>query len=264
MKKLIYSALGAMSLILGSCSEDVINQPNLNIESKSYIGKANSHKVSEQDAVNTILSYFKSLQPDAVSRSASPDSIPDINDVTVITKDDLNIWRDSIYNSSDIREENYYDDTDKAETEVYIDTLFYVVNFANNGGFAILPADDRTDPIYAIIDEGNFHVDSLQNEQNTGFLGFLDESVYTLLQDASGQQNNPRNWQTNPGDLPIDDGGGSGFTHTKERIEPMLKTRWGQMEPFNKYCPGPYAGCTVIAVSQILSYYKTISSVSWS
>ena len=64
-----------------------------------------------------------------------------------------------------------------------IDTLFYIVNFADSSGFAIVSADKRTDPLYAIIDEGNYNIKELDKEDNAGFLQFLDRAISKELDD---------------------------------------------------------------------------------
>ena len=46
-----------------------------------------------------------------------------------------------------------------------IDTLQYMVNFTNDNGFAIVAADKRTDPLIALIDEGNYSADDLATEE---------------------------------------------------------------------------------------------------
>ena len=58
-----------------------------------------------------------------------------------------------------------------------IDTLLYFVNFADNQGFAVVAADKRTSPILALIDKGNYKAGDLAQEDNPGFLSFLDRAV---------------------------------------------------------------------------------------
>ena len=45
-----------------------------------------------------------------------------------------------------------------------VDTMFYIVNYANNQGFAVLSADKRLAPVYAISDKGSLNEsDTLKN-----------------------------------------------------------------------------------------------------
>ena len=40
-------------------------------------------------------------------------------------------------------------------------------------------------------------------------------------------------------------------------VQPMLKTVWGQSEPFNLLCPNKYpSGCVATAMAQIMYYHK--------
>ena len=36
-----------------------------------------------------------------------------------------------------------------------VEELLYIVNFENEAGYAILGADDRLEPVYAVVDEGS-------------------------------------------------------------------------------------------------------------
>lgn len=248
-------------LFIVACSDDVLDNPGMDIESKSYQGK--SHKISERQAINNIMAHFALLQSDARSRGESV-STPSVENIEVIRSRDLGI--DSIkcldlYETVDTMYKKF-GDNDK----VFLDTLFYIVNFQDKKGWAILAADDRTDPIYAIIDEGNYHVDSLRTEQNDGLLYFLDNSINTELSDVSRFLKAPGihhyYWHTIPDNWDCDFLGN--VENKWERKDPILVTRWGQYSPYNLYCPNRYpTGCTITAVAQILSYYQTIEHVAW-
>ena len=67
--------------------------------------------------------------------------------------------------------------TRAAVDSLSIDTLLYFVNFADNQGFAVVAADKRTSPILALIDKGNYKAGDLAQEDNPGFLSFLDRAV---------------------------------------------------------------------------------------
>ena len=58
-----------------------------------------------------------------------------------------------------------------------IDTLLYFVNFADNQGFAVVAADKRTSPILALIDKGNYKAKDLAQEDNPGFLSFIEQAI---------------------------------------------------------------------------------------
>lgn len=149
-----------------------------------------------------------------------------------------------------------------------IDTLFYVVNFSDNGGFALVSADKRTTPVYALIDEGNWNVDSLVYEENEGFIEFLEgaeEAFHRERDEDSHVLIEFDHENGHGGGEPVD----YGPWEIKYVKKPLLETKWGQgraSEPnsYGKYCPNKVTGCAITAAAQILSYYRTPGGVSWS
>ena len=53
-----------------------------------------------------------------------------------------------------------------------LDSLYYIINYADNGGFAVAGADTRLDGIYAISEEG--HLEESDVEDNPGLQYFFD------------------------------------------------------------------------------------------
>lgn len=58
--------------------------------------------------------------------------------------------------------------------------------------------------------------------------------------------------------------GNSSYPITTEPVEPIIKTRWHQLAPFNGSCPdyrgqATPAGCTAVAVAQILNHFRSNS-----
>lgn len=43
------------------------------------------------------------------------------------------------------------------------------------------------------------------------------------------------------------------FTKT---VTPLLKSKWGQSEPYNELCGYPYTGCVATAMAQIMRYHR--------
>lgn len=158
----------------------------------------------------------------------------------------------SVHNVQPLRNGNITTRSEISGTEISIDTLLYVVNFSDEQGFALVAADKRTTPIYAIADSGSLDFDNLGSEENIGFLLFLEGAVGKIVQDVNTNDAIETRATTN------------GWTII-EKYPAMLKTKWNQTAPYNMYCPNNrYTGCTVTATAQILSYYQTIGSVSWS
>lgn len=156
------------------------------------------------------------------------------------------------------------------------DTMVYVVNFADDRGFAILGARRSLEPVYAVTEAGSFDAGKLDDaiaraqtrrhrkqaatraENNDGaFTDIGPDFVYELLGEHLAAA--PRivldtiitktgEWQTN------------------KVLGPLVEVKWGQAYPFNKSMPlseawnyGGYAGrypvgCSMVAVAQTISH----------
>ena len=138
------------------------------------------------------------------------------------------------------------------------DTLLYLVNYADDAGFALLSADSRLRPIYAISDEGSM---SFSDTTYNKGLALFARGVEA---DVVGFPDNPLPF--NPSDSSIynpiiPDFGG---TYIKSKVAPLLTPsvrEWGQGNPYNLECPfltGGRAkvGCSALAIGQIMSYYN--------
>ena len=149
--------------------------------------------------------------------------------------------------------------TRAAVDSLSIDTLLYFVNFADNQGFAVVAADKRTSPILALIDKGNYKAGDLSQEDNPGFLSFLDYAVKHEIENTHDNNENSKNVRS--------------FKYRGWQISeiayPLLKVNWGQGYPYNIFCPGykdmPHAntGCVITAFAQICSFYKVPKELSW-
>lgn len=142
---------------------------------------------------------------------------------------------------------------------INLDTLLYIVNFADSCGFVIAGTDDREDPIYAYIEEGNYSWEDADT-LNSGFSAFL----YALLESKSYDYQ--RDVEIIPGDGGAGGGTGTGGGTSNRFVvmSPLLVTKWGQGYPYNTYTPNGYTGCVVTAISQICSYLETPVNVQWS
>ena len=128
------------------------------------------------------------------------------------------------------------------------DTLLYAVNFSNNGGYVLVGADRRTEPIFGVIDNGSFSEKSVEENPNLAY--FLNLALGKAVYDVKTSTTKA----VNPGIGDYDNVYGSAY---------HLTSKWGQGAPYNVYCPGPYTGCVAVAVAQILSYFPVIGNVSW-
>ena len=125
--------------------------------------------------------------------------------------------------------------------------LYYVVNYDNDGGFAVLAADNRLCPVYAISEKG--HLDMNDTTVNGGLNLFFRNltKVPPFTKDTIDLGAYP----LEPVEQKID--------HSYKR-GPLLTEAvqlWHQDRSFNYGCPyGTLVGCAPLAMGQIMTYYE--------
>ncbi len=194
-----------------------------------------NYKISPQEAIDNLMQFLDALGSSNLSKSSR----------------NYNISSVSAFRKNNSLSKNYL-----AANDIDIDTMLYSINFADSAGFAIVSADKRADPIYAIVDEGNFDFQDVDNIQNPGFGLFLENTIDLQFESINNYSKKP---------IPLSKASSKKWTITEYKA-PLLQTKWGQGIPYNYYCPyypDGHTGCVVIAVAQILSYYQTINRVSW-
>jgi len=132
---------------------------------------------------------------------------------------------------------------------------FYVVNYANDGGFAILSADRRVTPVFALSEEGSLHLeDTVSNE---GLDWYINEHMPAL---ASSTIKNPIDTTSYPFDPIV-----IPWSYYKKHSDPLLPdvlSKFGQGFPYNRYMGGPdntskyLIGCGPLAVGTVMGYYE--------
>lgn len=141
---------------------------------------------------------------------------------------------------------------------------FYVVNYENDGGFALLSADDRrADAVYAIAPEGSLELkDTIENKGLSWYLNAFLPNVPLGIPDT------PR---------PVNPGGGGDtvpmldFSEQLYKLhsEPILNTfmsQFHQESPYNKYCFDKYgnqilAGCVTVCVGTVVGFKEFPSKI---
>ena len=115
---------------------------------------------------------------------------------------------------------------------------YYLFNLGETDGFVIVSGDDRTTAILGYADSGSIHEDD------------MPDGLRYLLQGYEEQMAN----------IPADAGAP---VHRSSRtfIEPLIKTRWNQGNPYNYLCPlitGKHAvtGCVATSFAQLMYYHK--------
>ena len=124
------------------------------------------------------------------------------------------------------------------------DNDFYVFN-RQGGGFVIVSADERTaKPVLAYSYEGSFDAGNIPPAQEDILFGYRQQIDYARKNMAPASEVLKR---SSPAGTVI--------------VEPMIKTKWNQGEPYNKLCPTvdgrkTYAGCAACAMAQIMNYWR--------
>lgn len=121
---------------------------------------------------------------------------------------------------------------------------YYVFNIADNGGFVIVSADDRTPQILGYSLTGSFDAASLP--QNAKYLLDTYKEEIKLLD----KENITEKWSAP-----------ATRATTRHAVQPFIKTSWGQSSPFNNKCPQwrgntCATGCVATAMSQVMNYYQ--------
>lgn len=148
--------------------------------------------------------------------------------------------------------------TRSTNDSVNMDSLFYIVNFANKQGFVIASSDDRETPIFAFVEEGNYEED---DTLNNGYEAFID----ALIDDELHKRIKKEYFQEDVSNNLVGEGGGGNTNYRSDKFEvmyPLLKTKWNQTT-YAQYCPGDYTGCVVTAIAQICSFLKQPNHVAW-
>lgn len=216
MKKLLSSfAISSIILTMASCSNDI----EQTFEKSSDNFNCNKESAIATAALNARDFFFA---PESRDASVSVDKI------------------------------NYI--TSRSSRSNAEDTLIYVVNFADNKGFAILSAVDKDDPVYAVTDCGQYTPDG---ENVTGVEDYIQRAK-TLMK--SNQDSLIAVKPTDPSHLLYVDIEEDTLKHVN--IPAKVKTHWGQTGFFAKYCPHYSAstnkgatGCVITAVAMVMSYY---------
>ena len=121
------------------------------------------------------------------------------------------------------------------------DNAYYVFNI-DGGGWVIIAGYDKAKEVLAYGTEGSIDVNAMPDNMK-GYLKMLKGQIETA-QAYKGK--------TVPAKA----------TKLSTAVEPLLKTRWGQGEPWNRLCPvngsgqTTSVGCAPLAMAQVVNYWK--------
>lgn len=144
------------------------------------------------------------------------------------------------------------------------DTLYYVVNFEDGAGFALVAADDRLgDRLLAVTEQGSYTAG--ERSGNDGFdlyVDMLELAANIPIKDSVMMRDST--FREFDKEFEIEDYYSA--WHSKTAYVPV---KWGQgkapnyssIYPYNKYCYNQDgalcpAGCAAVATAQIMAYHK--------
>ena len=173
-------------------------------------------------------------------------------------------------------------------TEIYVakpatrsaedtEVSFYLINYEDNEGFAMVSTDSRATPVYAYSDEGNLTPEDF--ETNPGLQIFRNGAIqhyeneiansgtYDLGDDRLPIVEIPEIlYNTNDVVAIVEVDGTYYFEGSKINEitkDPLVPVAWHQFEPYNWHFNGRYAGCGPVAVAHVMSYYGYPTTYNW-
>jgi hypothetical protein len=129
--------------------------------------------------------------------------------------------------------------------------MYYVFTTNENGGFIIVSGDDVAKPVLGYSDDGTY------DESNPNFAYWMEtlsrEIAAAVENGVSQDEQTEAAWDAFENNKPVRAYG--------DYVEPLIKTRWTQHEPYNNLCPKisgtrTLTGCVATAMAQIMKYHK--------
>ena len=127
------------------------------------------------------------------------------------------------------------------------DPYYYVFNASGSKGFVMVSGDDRVLPILGYSTTSSFNPENLPSNLLGWLEGYEKQIDYILSLPEEVQPVTAP--QTRADD------------NFADHIDPMIKTEWDQIAPYNDLCPmdgnvRSLTGCMATALSQVMYYYK--------
>lgn len=147
--------------------------------------------------------------------------------------------------------------------ENIIDTLLYIVNFGEDDGFAVMDANNGD--LLVLTEKGDLHTEDLTQEYNIDDSEIEPKEMMAyLLKDRSITP--PPSFGGDPIDPNKPEIIIVGDWVTKYQVEPLVKVKFGQEDPYNRLCYDDElnicpAGCVAIAIIQVMSANKCPNTI---
>ena len=136
--------------------------------------------------------------------------------------------------------------------------LLYIVEFEEGQGSAVLAADNRLEPVIAVLDTDVLTAEDFASDDMDDISAYMASMIGEYANYAANSRSG--GLLPAPGCTVID-------TIYTANIPPMLKTKWDQGSPYNDLCKkydgsSVNAGCGAIAIAQLVYYYKSPSVIN--
>lgn len=172
------------------------------------------------------------------------------------------------------------------------ETAFYVANY-QNGGFAIIAADNRNAPILAFSETNSFDTDTLKFPDGLKDWFNLQKEIHSKIKKENKKQSlqakqqwfeviaplaaknklSAKEQAMMAIDYPPEYYANQCFSSPTVEVKPLLTTEWGQGLGYNLLIPftcptnsGGHAptGCVATAMAQVMKYHRMPSKYNWS
>ena len=146
-------------------------------------------------------------------------------------------------------------------TETYETQNFYYVFHINKGGFVIVSADDRLNPVLGYSFRHPFVIENQPPNVKWWLRQYADQVKYAREKQLEPEITIVEKW----GYYLNDDFLLRKSLKESKEVEPLLTTSWDQGWPYNYYCPATstggsgghtWAGCVATACAQIAYYWR--------
>ncbi len=259
MKNLLFLLIGFLAFSCSTDSKDAVEvfsdsliESKLTEEEAIVIANHLTNKtITQTEAISEAEALIAFLDQNSLTTRSSSRSI---SNILVATGDKIQTRSSDSYDS---------------------DTLAYIVNFANNMGYALISADRRTETILAMSPDGN--IDPNDDDISPGLAVFFAnaEDMYEqqilsaenaeakLLEEALAKMNED-NAVTRATGYTTQLGNWENYSE----FAPLVKVNWGQGAPYNDKAPlingkSAAAGCVATAIAQIMSYHRYPTYYNW-
>lgn len=115
---------------------------------------------------------------------------------------------------------------------------YYIINIEDEKGFVVVSGDDRFTPVLGFSEKGSVESEVSMPEGLQYWLSFLSAEMDAAI--SAGYQPQAK----------------VSASVYKESVAPLLTSKWGQTEPFNKKIPNYATGCVATGTAQVMYYWK--------